>query len=207
MADPIYHFDIEQNTPEWDAIRAGKWGSSSAATIMGGIDTKGLSDLVMTVAWGRVYGSLDEPSYRSSAMDRGHALEQSTRDSYMFQTDRMIETCGFVEHASITHVGWSPDGLVGRKHGIEAKNPLHKAWMECLRTQKIPAEYRWQCKWAQWVGQLESMHFLCDHPKAGLIILDVPALTSSEAEQMEERVHMLEERVAVWVDLLMSRQA
>lgn len=204
---PIYHYDIIQNTPEWDAIRAGKWCSSAAATIMGGMDTKGIADLVMTVAFGRVYGATDEPTFKSSAMERGHQLEQHTRESYAFQTDRVIEACGFVEHAMVRHVGWSPDGLVGTTHGIEAKNPLHKAWMECLRKREIPAEYRWQCRWAMWVGQLESMDFLCDHPKGGLIIIQVPSITPSESEQMQERVYELEKRVKVWVDILLEKRS
>lgn len=205
--NPVYHYDLEQNTPEWDAIRAGKWTASSAATIMGGLDTKGLSDLVMTIAFGRVYGAIDEPGFKSLAMDRGHQLEKSTIDSYAFQTDRIIESCGFVEHAHIAYVGWSPDGLVGKTHGIEAKNSLHKAWMKCLRKREIPAEYRWQCRWAMWVGKLESMDFLCNHPKGGLIIIEVPPLKEIESEQMHERVYELEKRVGAWVDVLQAKRA
>lgn len=206
MSAPIYHFDIEQGSDAWHEIRAGKWSASHAATIMGSLDTKGLSDLVMTVAWGRVFGALDEPQYKSPAMERGNALEDSTRERYMFQTEHVIEICGFVEHAHIPYVGWSPDGLVGRTHAIETKNPLHKAWMECLRTQKIPAEYRWQCKWAAWVGQLESLDFLVDHPKAGLIVIPCELPTESEMQQMAERVLTLEKRVAEWIDMLASRK-
>lgn len=199
---PIYHFDIAQGSVGWDSIRAGKWSASRAGTIMGGLDTKGLSDLVMDVAWGRVYGLTESATFKSLAMERGNNLEPETRERYSFQTDHVIEQCGFVEHSSIAHVGWSPDGITpSRKHGIEAKNPLHKAYMEVVRTGKIPAEYRWQTKWAMWVGDLESLDFLCDHPKAALII--IPAtVTNSEKEQMAERVAELEPRVAEWINRL-----
>jgi hypothetical protein len=205
VSGPIYHFDIEQGTSEWDAIRAGKWSASRAATIMGGLDTQGLKDLVMDVAWGRVYGPIEHSSFKSAAMERGNNLEQGTRDAYQFLTDRVIDQCGFVEHATVKHVGWSPDGLCGRKIGIEAKNPLHKAYMQVKRTGKIPAEYCWQVRWGMWVGQLEEMDFLCDHPKAGLII--IPAeVTASDCEQMEERVALLEPKVAEWVDILTEQR-
>lgn len=199
---PKYYFDIEQNTPEWDVIKAGKWSASRAGTIMGGLDTKGLADYIMDVAWGRVYGPIEHGTYKSSAMERGSNLEPETREKYQFETDCVIETCGFVEHSSIPNVGWSPDGIAPcRKHGVEAKNPLHKAYMQVRRTGKIPAEYRWQCKWAAWVGELESLDFLCDHPRAGLIIIP-SEVTESEKQQMAERVQLLEPKVNEWIDIL-----
>lgn len=202
---PIYHFDIIQGTPEWDAIRAGKWSASRAGTIMGGLDTKGLQDLIMDVAWGRVYGPIEHGGFKSAAMERGNNLEPDTRERYAFLTDNVVEECGFVEHSSIPNVGWSPDGLIGHKRGIEAKNPLHKAYMEVLRTGKIPAEYRWQTKWGMWVGELEAMDFLCDHPKAQLIVIPCE-VTDSEKDQMAERVVTLEKSVRAWTDRLNERK-
>lgn len=203
---PVYHFDIEQGTPEWDAIRAGKWSASRAGTIMGGLDTKGLADLIMDVAWGRMYGPPEASGFKSTAMERGNNLEPDSRERYAFLTDHVVDQCGFVEHSTIPYVGWSPDGLVGKKHGIEAKNPLHKAYMEVLRTRKIPAEYRWQCKWAAWTGELETMDFLCNHPSAKLIVIPVE-ISKSDQEQMEERVALLEPKVAEWLEILSERKA
>lgn len=204
---PIYHFDIVQNTPEWDSIRAGKWSASRAGTIMGGLDTKGLSYLIMDVAWGRVYGPPESSGYKSAAMDRGHNLEPDTRERYAFLTDNVIEECGFVEHSNIPNVGWSPDGITPcRRRGVEAKNPLHKAYMEVRRTGRIPAEYRWQCKWAAWVGELDGLDFLCDHPAAGLIVIP-SEITESEKQQMAERVALLEPKVAAWIDILTEKRA
>jgi putative phage-type endonuclease len=205
MSAPIFHFDIAQGTPEWDSIRAGRWSASRAATIMGGLDTQGLKDYVMDIAWGRVYGPVEHGSWKSAAMERGNNLEESTRESYAFHTDAVIEQCGFVEHATIPWVGWSPDGIRSRKHGIEAKNPLHKAYMEVKRTGKIPSEYRWQTRFGMWVGQLDAMDFLCDHPKAGLIIIPCE-VTDSERQQMEERIHLLEPRVRDWMDILLDKR-
>jgi len=206
MSGPTYHFEIEQCTPEWHAIRAGKWSASKAPVIMGGLTTKGIEDLIMDIAWGRMYGPIEHSSFKSAAMERGNNLEPDTRDRYAFETDNVVDECGFVEHASIPHVGWSPDGLVGRKLGIEAKNPLHKAYMEVKRTGLIPSEYRWQTKWGMWVGELDGMDFLCDHPKAGLIILPCE-VTESEKDQMAARVAILEPRVAQWMDILADKRS
>lgn len=201
---PIIHRDIVQGSDEWHAIRAGKWSASKAATIMGGLDTKGLADLIKDVAWERVFGPIGG-GFKSAAMERGNELEPEARDWYAFEKGVVVEQVGFVEHATIPNVGWSPDGLCGAG-AIEAKNPLHRAWMEVNRTRKIPAEYRWQARWAMWVGELEWLDFIVYHPAAGGIV--IPAeVTESEKQQMAERVALLETRVADEVALLTERKA
>ena len=201
---PIIHRDIVQGTDEWHSIRAGKWSASKAATIMGGLDTKGLADLVKDVAWERVFGPIGG-GFKSAAMERGNELEPEARDWYAFEKGVVVEQVGFVEHATIPNVGWSPDGLCGTG-GIEAKNPLHRAWMEVNRTRKIPAEYRWQARWAMWVGELEWLDFIVYHPAAGGIVI-AAEVTESEKQQMAERVALLETRVADEVALLTERKA
>lgn len=204
---PIYHPEIEQNTPEWDAIRAGKWSASNAAVIMGGLDTSGLDSLIKTVAWERVFGPANEPRYKSSAMDRGHEVEPDAREWAAFNADAVIEQVGFIEHGETPHVGWSPDGLYNkRRRGIEAKCPLHKAFMDMLRTGKVPAEYRWQVRWACWVGKLDGLDFVGYHPSAGGLCVPVE-VTNAECEQMAERVALLETRVEPWIEILSKRKA
>lgn len=197
---PIYHFDVQQGSDAWHALRAGKWTASKAAVIMGGLDTDGLAKLVKAVAWERIYGPI-EGGFKSSAMERGNALESEARDWYAFERGVMLTECGLVEHASIPNVAWSPDGLIIPGHAVEAKCPLEMAWMEVRRTGKIPAEYRWQCRWAQWVGMLDGLDFVAYHPHPGGIIIP-SEVTSAEKEQMEERVELLEKRVAVWTEIL-----
>jgi putative phage-type endonuclease len=201
---PTIHRDIAQHSPEWYAIKAGKWSASNAATIMGGLDTSGLASLVKDIAWERVFGPT-EGGFQSKAMERGNELESDARDWYAFERDAVVVEVGFVEHATVPRVGWSPDGLYGERHGIEAKCPLHKAWMEVKRTGKIPAEYRWQCRWAMWVGELESLDFIAYHPKAGGLIVPCE-ITESERSQMAERVALLEPKVAEWVEILTDKK-
>jgi len=205
MSGPVIHWDLEQNTPAWDAMRAGKWGSSKANVIMGGLETSGLASLVQDVAWGRVFGPIDA-GYRNGAMDRGHVMEPESRDWYAFEKKAIVRQAGLVEHATVPHVIWSPDGIVQPRGGIEAKNPLHKAWMEVKRTGKVPSEYRWQSKWAMWVGELDYLDFCCYHPLAGGMIITCEP-SPEDAERMQERVYLLETKVAEWVGILTDRKA
>lgn len=203
---PTYHYDVKQGSDEWHDLRAGKWSASKAAVIMGGLDTGGLADYIKDIAWGRVYGKVDQKGYKSSAMERGSELEPETRSKYQLITDRVITECGLVVHSTLQNVCWSPDGLDGIRHGIEGKAPLHRAYMEVARTRKIPSEYRWQTKFGMWVGELESMDFICDHPSAELIIIPCE-VTDSEKQQMHERIDLLEPKVAKWVEILSEQKA
>ena len=206
MTPPIYHPEIVQGTPEWDAIRAGKWSASKGAVIMGGLDTSGLRDLILDLAWGRVYGAPD-PGFKSKAMERGHLVEPEARDWFAFDRDVSVEECGFVEHGRIPHFGWSPDGLYNaRRNAIEAKCPLHKAWMLVQETGRVPAEYRWQCKFACFVGQLDGLVFVAYHPRAGGLTVDVE-ITNSDKDQIEGRLAILEPKVQARVDLLLEKKA
>ena len=98
-------------------------------------------------------------------------------------------------------VGWSPDGIIEGIGSVEIKCPLHKAWMACKKAMKIPAEYRWQTRWGMWVGQLELQDFVMYHPMTGGIVIPCE-VTAEEKEQMEERVALLETKVAPWVEII-----
>lgn len=204
---PIYHSGVIQGTPEWEEVRAGKWSASKAAVIMGGLDTGGLASLVKAVAWGRVYGPTGVVSYKSAAMDRGHVVEPQAREWTAFSIDEVIEEVGFVEHSLIPHVGWSPDGLYDkRKRAVEIKSPEFSAIMDMLRKREVPAEYRHQCRWACWVGELDGLDFVGFHPATGGIVVPVE-ITQADRDAMAERVALLENKVAPWVEILNDRKA
>jgi putative phage-type endonuclease len=200
---PVIYRDFEQHSPEWFQARAGHFTASHAGTIMGGLETSGLQSLIKDLAWERVYGP-EESTYQSAAMQRGNELEAEARDWYAFTHDIVVEQVGFVSHGSLPHVGWSPDGIA-LPHAIEVKCPLHKAWMEVKRTQKIPAEYRWQCRWAMWVGQLATLDFVAYHPKAGGLVIPCE-LTNDERDQMGARIAVLEPKVQDWVSILTEKE-
>ena len=206
MSKPIIRRDITQHSPEWYAIKAGKWSASNAATIMGGLDTSGLASLIKDIAWERVFGPTGG-GFQSPAMERGNELEADARAWFEREHDATVEQVGCVLHATIPHVLWSPDGLYDNgRRAVEIKCPLHKAWMEVCRTGKIPAEYRWQTKWGLWVGRLDGEEFVAYHPDAGGLIVECE-VSPLDCEQMEERVALLEPKVAKWIEIIGNRRA
>lgn len=184
--------------------RLGKLTASKAGVIMGGLDTSGLQTYVKSLAWERVYGARDE-EYKSSAMDRGNALEASALDWYEFETcETLVRTPGFMQHPSIAYVGASPDALMEGKT-VQVKCPLHGAWMETKRTMQVPAEYRWQCRWESWVCGLRACDFVTWHPIAGGLIVPM-TVSDAECDQMAERAAIVDAMVRKWVDILTDRR-
>ena len=204
----LIHYDIEQNTPDWDVVRAGKFSSSSASTFLSGEKTEGFSNLAKTVAWGRKYGPADEPSFKNKSTERGHLLEPEARDWYIFETGNAVIEAGFVEPQLNSHFGWSPDGLVFDAGGvlaagIEIKSLEHKAFMDMLKTRKVPSVYVYQVQWAMWVAKLQWLDFIVYHPQAsGLII---PCYPDQEIfARFEERLPIAEALVQEWIAILVG---
>lgn len=208
------NFDMETPAaaPAYDPAkcleRLGKLTASKAGVIMGGLDTSGLATYVKSLAWERVYGARDE-EYRNAAMDRGNELEPRALDWYESEAGlTLTRTPGFMQHPTITYVGASPDALVciDREatipvHSVQVKCPLHGAWMETKRTMQVPAEYRWQCRWEQWVSGVKLCDFVTWHPVAGGLIVPI-SVTQEECKQMAERAAVVDAMVQKWVAIL-----
>ena len=189
-------------TPELRQARAGKMTASKAGIIMGGLDTKGLADYVMQLAWERVYGVSDDPGYTSPAMERGTLLEAEALSWYAFETDSEPDQDSdrTIVHPDFPTVAASPDALLSDRC-IEAKCPMPRAWMEVKRTMKIPAEYRWQVRWQMWCAGKNLADFVCYHPSAGGIII-AAELSDEDAKAMADRVPVVEAMIAEWVNIL-----
>jgi putative phage-type endonuclease len=194
---------MDQNTPEWYAARLGKLTASKAAVIMGDLKTSGLATYVKAVAWERVFGARDE-EYRNACMDRGHEFEPLARAWYEFERDVEVETVGIVPHPSIEFIAASPDGLLPDRT-LEIKSVLHGAWMEVKRTQQVPSEYRWQCRWQMMCAGLSLCDFVCYHPVARGIIVPFEQDDNAVA-LMEERAGVVNEMVEKWVAIIRERE-
>jgi len=197
-------YDMPQHSDEWYQVRTGKWTASNAAIIMSKIGpqggmTKGLQDLIKSVAWERCYGVIDEPRYQSQAMERGNDLEDEARDWYEFEHNVQVKQVGFVTRDDMPTCGYSPDGLTDDS-AIEIKCLLHKAMMDVIKKREVPSEYVWQCNFACIIGKLETIDFVPYHPAyGGLTITHKPAPGTEKL--IKERIKMLDEKVNEWVQI------
>jgi len=136
------HYDITQNSEEWDALRLGKFTASTFADLFMAKTTAGYQKAIIKVAYERVTGESEE-SYNNKWMKRGHEKEPFARENYELFTFNTLEDGGFYEYSDF--VGASPDAkIVGENGGCEFKCPSFQVYNEYLETQKLPKSYFWQ---------------------------------------------------------------
>lgn len=121
---PKYHFDIEQNTEEWDQVRVGKFTASKAADLLMNPTTQGYKNLIDKIFEERFTGMKSESdTFRGNGFtERGHELEPVAIADYELNSFNDVLPVGFVE--SCNWVGCSPDGLIDDDKLIQIKCPV-----------------------------------------------------------------------------------
>jgi hypothetical protein len=200
-------------TPEQQEIRRGFQTASKAAVIMGGLETKGLSDYVRNLAGERLYGDLGEEGYKNAWMEHGNDFENPALDWFEYTHEVTIERQVFTRHPTLTTVACLPDGLC-EAYTVEAKCPKWSVWCETLEQLKrgkkgldaVPSEYRWQCRWQVWCAGVPEGRFVVYHPAGGGQGLVIPyTVDQSDFDAMAKRVVVVEGLIANWVDILRSK--
>lgn len=118
---------MQQGTPEWHHIRAGKITGSVAATLC--VDGKGKYGLgagaitaAEKIAMERITGApMATTGFKSSSMSRGNEFETVARRKYELYKFVKVDQVGFIESDCGTY-GCSPDGLIGDDGMCEIKS-------------------------------------------------------------------------------------
>lgn len=134
---------IEQGTPEWHQLRAGKVTASRVADILAQTRTgpsASRQNYLIELALQRSTGTI-EPSYTNAAMEWGTQTEPQARVAYEVETGNFVDQVAFMEHPLIAWFGCSPDGLVGSDGLIEIKCPNSATHWEYFKAQKPPQKY------------------------------------------------------------------
>jgi len=139
-----YHWEIEQGTDEWHALRRGVITASTIgvfATATGKPANNDTSRTQLLQLLAERVADDVEPSFCSDDMARGTMLEPYARDIYAKHYSP-VQECGFVTcDFDGTTIGYSPDGLVGDAGLIEIKAPRQKTHLRSLLNNEVPAEY------------------------------------------------------------------
>lgn len=144
-----YHYDIDQGSEEWHALRCGIITASEIKLIMTPTlkparNDKDRAHLYELLAQ-RITGHT-EPSYISDDMLRGYEDEINARLLYA-EHFAPVQECGFItndDHG--LELGYSPDGLVGDDGLIECKSRRQKFQMQTIIADAVPDEYVLQCQ-------------------------------------------------------------
>lgn len=153
----IFH-DIQQNTPEWDLVKLGKFSGSNFSNLMMDKKNKGYKDIIYRVAYERLTGKKADEGFNSYYTNRGHEYEPIAKEWYELETFNKIHNGGFVELNE--WVGCSPDGLLSDNKGLEIKCPKFNTMIEYLKYKELPAIYKWQVQGSMYVCDYKEWDFL-----------------------------------------------
>jgi len=158
-----YHRDLVQGSEEWAAARCGLLCASEMKLIM---TAKTLKAAENDACRAHVFELLAqritryvEPRYVSDDMLRGTEDEIEARQIYVAQYEP-IEEVGFVTNDSWGFtLGYSPDGLVGRRGLWECKSRRQRFQVETILGGVMPADFVLQCQTGLLVTEREWLDF------------------------------------------------
>jgi hypothetical protein len=139
--------NCEQRSAEWRAARAGVLTASRAAAMLshakrGGEEPVGKSNLRTQLALETVRGvPIDDDPFESNYMREGREREPEARATYEAESGLLLQTVGFLRHATLP-IGCSPDAIVGDfEGGIELKCPKFTTHWRYVKKGVLPSEY------------------------------------------------------------------
>ena len=141
-----YH-EVEQRSDEWLALKVATISGTRLKNVCKSNNLTLIDELISESMTGRI-----EQIYVNEAMQRGVDLEPVGIKEYENEFNRTVHEIGFVTNDKWPGCGLSPDGYVGSNGAIELKCPSSKKHIEYIRTNKLPAEYKYQV----------AMYFLMD---------------------------------------------
>lgn len=148
-----YHTDLTQGSDEWLAARCGLVTASEVKLIVTPTLKTADNDKTRAHLWELLSQRITkyvEPRYIGDDMLRGMDDEIHARDLYS-KKYAPVEECGFItnDRWGFT-IGYSPDGLVGKKGLIECKSRRQKfqvqTIVEWFAGQTIPSDFLLQCQ-------------------------------------------------------------
>lgn len=151
----IVHKDFNQGSEEWFKIRLGRFGSTDAQAVAS--NGRGLDTLCYQKVAEIIIGQPQE-SYTNENIERGIKLESMARSVYEIETGNLVKQVGYLEVNE--RIGCSPDGLVGKKGGVEIKCPNDKNYIRYLCEGKVDSKYMWQVQFFLYITKRSWWDFV-----------------------------------------------
>lgn len=160
------HWDIEQNTPEWLSIRAGKVTASELKNLLTPQFKIRTGETPHTYLCRKVAESilgapLDEDDFATFDTEQGQMKEDEARALFVFEyaNGQRVKDAGFITHDD-GRFGCSPDALVGENGGLEIKCPKLKTHVKYLIDGELPEEYATQVHGSMYASGRSSWNFM-----------------------------------------------
>ena len=163
----VRFYAVEQDTPEWHALRTGRATASAFGNIITpskGTLSAGQELYASKLVAEKLLGRPTPETYKERAeMERGKALEPQAAAKYAFETCRKVLPGGFIT-TDDGAFGWSLDRLIaGHKGGLEIKCH-NEAEHVRLVARGIDAEHKPQVQAQLWISELDWVDLYFYHP-------------------------------------------
>jgi hypothetical protein len=140
----VKFLDVEQNTDEWFALRAGKLTFSNLGKVMANLGKpfgEPAKQLAVNIAIEQITGRPHSSDYTNEHMQRGNEEEPVARELYEAETFTDVLPGGFY---CDEFVGCSPDGRLDDGI-IEIKSAIPSVHYARVKRQGLDPAYKWQC--------------------------------------------------------------
>ncbi len=169
--------DVEQNTAEWFALRAGKVTASEMDALISPEFAIRKGAGVQTYVYAKVgegYKPGGKPAggFSSWATEQGQELEEEARKLFAFESDDRLIDAGFCEHDD-GRCGCSPDTLLGEDGGAEIKCPERTNHVRYLVEGILPKDYTAQIHMSLYVTGRKWWKFVSHHRGFPMFVLTV----------------------------------
>ena len=196
---------MEQGSPEWKAIKAGKISGSRFRAVLdlskrNGQPNKARRELVADLRRELFTGELTsiEPN---EYMAHGTRCEPIACALYEF-IHGPVEHAAWIPHPELEYVGFSPDGLCGADGILEIKSPaLEPRHLRTVESGKCPDDYLAQCQGGLWVTGRQW----CDFASFWEPTHDLCVVRVERDQQFIDR--LAAECAAVWAEVINQEEA
>lgn len=190
---------MEQGSDEWFSARLGKVTASRVADVIAktksGPSASRLTYMAELISE-RLTGK-PGPFFQSPAMAWGTETEGQARSAYEAAAGVLVETVGFIPHATIMDAGASPDGLVGLDGLVEIKCPNTSTHIDTLISQKVPSKYITQMLWQMECTGRSWCDFVSYDPR---LPNDTMHLFIQRVERDDEKLNEIRESVMSFLE-------
>ena len=180
--------ELEQRTEEWKQIRKGSIGGTRVKSIMAKNNLPLIDELIA-----EKHTELIEETFVNDAMQRGIDLEPFAISEFEDRTDFTVDTFGLATNENYPGCHLSPDGLIldgsgVPLSGVEVKCPSTKKHVEYIRTNRIPAEYKYQVyHYFTICDTIDTVYFVSYDPRFEVRPFHLIKITREEhADQLED---------------------
>ena len=158
--------ELDQRSKEWKTARKGSIGGTRAKAVMAKNNLPLIDELIA-----ERHSEEIEENFVNEAMQRGIDLEPVAIAEFSDVTSYEVESFGLVTNEKFSGTHLSPDGLILDGAGVpiagvEIKCPSTKKHVEYIRTNKLPAEYKFQVfHYFLMAETIETMYFVSYDPR------------------------------------------